>query len=94
VDRTARNGLVRRDPDPWDTRAVRVTLTPKGARVVEVFYAETCRRVEKLLAGLDGAERDALVGLLGRIVLDNKVPLVFVESDGGEPAGSGGAPAE
>src|SRR5215471_8679014 len=32
VDRTERNGLVRREPDPQDTRAVRVALTPEGGR--------------------------------------------------------------
>ena len=31
VDRTERNGLVRREPDPRDTRAVRVALTPRGS---------------------------------------------------------------
>ena len=51
VDRTERNGLVRREPDPGDTRAVRVALTPRGSRLAEKFYAETCRRIEKLPAG-------------------------------------------
>lgn len=81
VDRTERNGLVRREPDPEDARAVRVTLTVEGSKLAEEFYAETCRRVEKLPAGLTAAERDALASLLGRIVADNKVPLVFMELD-------------
>ncbi|MFB4307498.1 MarR family winged helix-turn-helix transcriptional regulator [Actinomadura sp. GTD37] len=79
VDRTERNGLVRREPDPQDMRAVRVALTAKGAGLVEEFYAETCRRVDRLPAGLGPAERDALAGLLGRVVLDNEVPIVFAE---------------
>ncbi|GLW11292.1 MarR family transcriptional regulator [Microtetraspora sp. NBRC 13810] len=83
VDRTERNGLVRRDPDPRDTRAVRVALTARGSGLAAEFYAETTRRVEKLTAGLAAAERDALAGLLGRIVLDNKVPVVFLEPDEG-----------
>lgn len=82
VDRTERNGLVRREVDPKDTRAVRVALTPSGRRVAEEFYDETCARVDKLAAGLDGAERDTVAGLLSRIVWDNKVPLVFMERDG------------
>jgi DNA-binding MarR family transcriptional regulator len=86
VDRTERNGLVRREPDPPDTRAVRVTLTPHGSRVAAEFYAETCRRVEELAAGLSATERDTLAGLLGRIVLDNKVPVVFMEPDEGARA--------
>jgi DNA-binding MarR family transcriptional regulator len=77
VDRTERNGLVRREPDQKDTRAVRVALTPRGSRLAEEFYAETCRRVEKLSAGLSAAECGTLTALLGRIVQDNKVPVVF-----------------
>ncbi|WP_174876184.1 MarR family winged helix-turn-helix transcriptional regulator [Acrocarpospora corrugata] len=79
VDRTERNGLVRREPDPQDLRAVRVALTPRGSRLAEEFYSETCRRVEKLSAGLTSAERDTLADLLGRVVLDNNVPMVFLE---------------
>lgn len=83
VDRTERNGLVRREPDPGDTRAVRVALTPRGSRLAEEFYTETCRRIENLAAGLGAAERETLAGLLGRVVLDNKVPAVFREPDEG-----------
>jgi DNA-binding MarR family transcriptional regulator len=81
VDRSERNGLVRREPDPNDQRAVRVALTPMGSRLADRFYAETCRRVEQLSAGLSEAERETLGGLLGRIVLDNKVPMVFGEAE-------------
>jgi DNA-binding MarR family transcriptional regulator len=83
VDRTERNGLVRREADPQDTRAVRVALTRRGSRLAEEFYAETCRRVEELPAELTTAERDTLAGLLGQIVLGNKVPVVFMEPDEG-----------
>ncbi|MFD9959775.1 MarR family winged helix-turn-helix transcriptional regulator [Amycolatopsis sp. NPDC058986] len=79
VDRTERNGLVRREPDPVDSRAVRVTLTTEGRRLAEEFYAETCRRVDELPSGLSAAERQTLAGLLGRVVLDNEVPVVFME---------------
>ena len=86
VDRTERNGLVRREPDPQDARAVRVALTPRGGRLAEEFYAETCRRIEQLPSGLSAAERDRLAALLGRVVLDNEVPVVFMESDEGARA--------
>ncbi|MEO6085238.1 MAG: MarR family transcriptional regulator [Umezawaea sp.] len=79
VDRTERNGLVRREPDPRDMRAVRVALTPRGSELAEEFYDETCRRVDELPAGLDNTERETLAHLLGRVVLDNKVPEVFLE---------------
>ncbi|MEV5299772.1 MarR family winged helix-turn-helix transcriptional regulator [Amycolatopsis methanolica] len=79
VDRTERNGLVRREPDPRDTRAVLVALTPEGKRLAGEFYAETCRRIEQLPAGLDAADRDRLADLLGRVVTDNEVPPVFLD---------------
>ncbi|MFG1947199.1 MarR family winged helix-turn-helix transcriptional regulator [Nonomuraea sp. NPDC048826] len=81
VDRTERNGLVRREPDPTDSRAVTVALTGRGAKLAAEFYAETCRRVERLITGLGPAERDTLGALLGRVVADNKVPIVFLEPD-------------
>ncbi|MFE6163660.1 MarR family winged helix-turn-helix transcriptional regulator [Streptomyces sp. NPDC056486] len=85
VDRTERNGLVRREPDPRDTRAVRVNLTAQGAKLAREFYDETCRRIEGLPATLDAAERDALAGLLGRVVLDNEVPMIFAAQAEGPP---------
>ncbi|MFF4413332.1 MarR family winged helix-turn-helix transcriptional regulator [Streptosporangium sp. NPDC001559] len=86
VDRTERNGLVRRAPDPQDSRAVRIALTRKGSGLAEEFYAETCRRIEDLATGLADVDRDTLAGLLGRVVLDNKVPVVFLEpGEGAHP---------
>jgi DNA-binding MarR family transcriptional regulator len=60
-------------------RAVRVALTPQGRRLAEEFYVETCRRVEKLTEALGATERDTLADLLGRVLLENKVPMVFLE---------------
>lgn len=88
VDRTERNGLVQREPDPQDTRAVRVALTAPGRKLAEEFYAETCRRIDKLPVGLSAMERRTLAGLLGRIVADNKVPVVFMELGEGASASS------
>jgi DNA-binding MarR family transcriptional regulator len=89
VDRSAQRGLVRREPDPQDGRAVLVALTAEGSERAEEFYAETCRRVEALTAGLSDADRSRLAKLLGRVVLDNKVPAVFMELDEGAPAAHG-----
>jgi DNA-binding MarR family transcriptional regulator len=80
VDRTERNDLVRRGPHPRDPRGTLVTLTPHGRRLAERFYAETCRRVDDLPAALAPGERDLLAALLGRIISDNQVPIVFSES--------------
>ncbi|RKT69058.1 DNA-binding MarR family transcriptional regulator [Saccharothrix variisporea] len=81
VDRTERNGYVRREQNPEDTRAVQVSLTPEGRELAEEFYAETCRRVDLLATSLTDTERDTLAELLGRVVLANEVPVVFLERD-------------
>ena len=83
VDRTERNGLVRRESDLQDTRTIRVALTPRGGRVAEEFYDEACRRIDMLPETLGSDEREVLAGLLGRIVEDNEVPVVFIEQDEG-----------
>ncbi|MFD0369823.1 MarR family winged helix-turn-helix transcriptional regulator [Streptomyces sp. NPDC059071] len=79
VDRTAQRGLVRREPDPEDGRAVRIVLTEEGRRIADAFYEETCRRIDLLPSGLEPGERDRLAELLARVVLDNEVPVVFAE---------------
>ncbi|MYY00863.1 MULTISPECIES: MarR family transcriptional regulator [unclassified Streptomyces] len=77
VDRSVQRGLVCREADPEDGRAVRVALTGAGSELAEVFHEETSRRVEALADGVDAPDRELLAALLGRLVLDNKVPVVF-----------------
>jgi DNA-binding MarR family transcriptional regulator len=84
IDRTAQRGMVRREADAEDGRAVQVALTDKGAELATLFFDETVRRVHELPRGLDEAERSTLAALLARVVRDNKVPAVF--GDGGVPA--------
>jgi DNA-binding MarR family transcriptional regulator len=81
VDRTVQRGLVRREADPRDKRAVRVSLTEEGAALAKEFYDATCRRIEELPSGLAPAEREQLAALLARVVLDNEVPQVFLEPE-------------
>ena len=81
VDRTAQRGLVHREPDPEDRRAVRVALTEPGWELVEEFYAATCRRIDELPSGLTEAEITRLSRLLARLVRENEVPAVFMEQD-------------
>jgi DNA-binding MarR family transcriptional regulator len=83
VDRCAQRGLVWREPDPQDARAVRVALTAEGSELAEEFYTETCRRVEMLSTGLSDADRGTLATLLGQVVQDNEVPAVFMDMDAG-----------
>ncbi|MDQ2699287.1 MAG: MarR family winged helix-turn-helix transcriptional regulator [Actinomycetota bacterium] len=68
VDRLEQAGLVVRVPSEHDERGVNVTLSPKGtallARVLP-GHVDVVRDV--LVRALDGAERDELTRLLGRV---------------------------
>lgn len=77
VDRSLRRGLVRRESDSADGRAVRVLLTEEGEKLATEFYDETVQRVAELPSMLSEPEREQLAGLLARLVSGNQVPVVF-----------------
>lgn len=77
VDRSLRRGLVRREADSTDGRAVRVFLTEEGEKVAVEFYEETVAAVADLTTMLSEPEQHQLTELLGRLVLENQVPVVF-----------------
>lgn len=79
VNYAERNGLVRREADPDDSRAVSVALTPHGREVADEFYADGSRRIEQLAVSLTEDERSTLAALLGRVADDNKVSVIFME---------------
>jgi MarR family transcriptional regulator, organic hydroperoxide resistance regulator len=47
-------GLIRRDPDPVDTRAVRLALTERGTEVVRPAITEVSKLLDRLMAPLGG----------------------------------------
>ena len=77
VDRSLRRGLVRREADAADGRAVRVFLTKEGEKVAIEFYEETVAAVAELTTMLSESDQHQLTELLGRLVLENQVPAVF-----------------
>jgi DNA-binding MarR family transcriptional regulator len=77
VDRSLRRGLVRREADSTDGRAVRVFLTEEGEKVAVEFYEETVAAVAELTTMLTEQDQHQLTELLGRLVLENQVPAVF-----------------
>jgi len=60
VDALERDGLVTREPDPDDARAVRVRATPEGTRLL---HDARVRRVRALAEELRDLEPAELVGL-------------------------------
>jgi DNA-binding MarR family transcriptional regulator len=69
IDRLAAADLVRREPDPRDRRGVLVTLTDHGKTAVDAALAGLLDRERKLLASLDGPQREVLAGLLRTLLV-------------------------
>jgi DNA-binding MarR family transcriptional regulator len=77
VDRIERRGLVRRDTPAHDRRAVTLTPTPRGKKVVEAFYAEVSQRLREVVAHLPAADRRRFERIATIIVTTECVPAVF-----------------
>jgi DNA-binding MarR family transcriptional regulator len=77
VDRAEHRGLVVREADPHDRRAVRVTLTQAGEEAMHRFNDQLTERLELLLAELPLTERERFARTMSRIVAD--VPAVFAD---------------
>lgn len=67
IDDLERRRLVRRRPHPSDRRAHALYLTPAGKRLLDKAAAVAMRVEMTLCAGLAPAEREELLGLLGRL---------------------------
>jgi DNA-binding MarR family transcriptional regulator len=78
IDRLVTEGLVARKPAPEDRRAHLVTLTPAGRKAFDAMWPQHQRWINRLLAGLDRKEMEALFALLGKL----KQSLAAAEGDG------------
>jgi DNA-binding MarR family transcriptional regulator len=65
LNRLTRAGLIERVKDPEDGRAVRVTLTDRGARLVDRAAETYAERASQLTAGLDDGAADVSAALTG-----------------------------
>jgi DNA-binding MarR family transcriptional regulator len=73
IDALVRDGLVVREPDPDDARAVQVRATPTGAKTLRRGRARRVETLRARLATLSPAELTALgegVDVLERILQD------------------------
>jgi DNA-binding MarR family transcriptional regulator len=77
VDRAERSGLVVRQSDPADRRAVKVALTEDGDRAACEFHEQITSRLADLLDDLPAGERDRFSRTLTRIVTAAGVPLAI-----------------
>jgi DNA-binding MarR family transcriptional regulator len=69
VDRLAKRGIVTREADPDDKRGQRVRLTADGLRLFDKITPVHLANEERLLSSLTPGERDALAGLLRKLLV-------------------------
>ena len=67
VDNLDDLGLVARETDPADRRAVRIELTPAGRRLVDERKARASAAFEPAVGALTGPDREQFLDLLARM---------------------------
>lgn len=68
LDSLEADGLVRRSPDPEDSRATRVWITDKGRAAFETMWPAMRRNYEKMFAGVGAEEHAAFVATLQKML--------------------------
>lgn len=68
LDGLAADGLIRREPDPDDSRATRVALTDTGRAAFEALWPHMARAHDEMFRGIDAGERAAFVATLQQIL--------------------------
>lgn len=70
MDRLEEMGLIQREPDPEDKRNTRITLTAEGRALFERIVPDHLENERRLLAALSDAERELLVAVLGKLLVE------------------------
>jgi DNA-binding MarR family transcriptional regulator len=69
--RLERRGFIERIPSTEDRRAVLNAITSQGSRFVEDAQSSMERAQDRFTSGLDKRERESLIRLLRKVMLDN-----------------------
>ena len=67
IEKLIRKGLVQKVEDPDDRRAVRLTLTKKGAALNADLQAEVVQRNDHLMSVLNAEEQDIFLRCLSKL---------------------------
>ncbi|HLQ18935.1 MAG TPA: MarR family transcriptional regulator [Tabrizicola sp.] len=68
LDQLAADGLIRRETDPTDSRATRVTITDAGRAHFETLWPCMAEAHERMFRGIPPEERSAFVGTLQKML--------------------------
>jgi DNA-binding MarR family transcriptional regulator len=69
LDRLEQAGMIAREPDPSDRRGTLIVLTDAGRKLIDRVTGPHLANEARLLAALTPAERDALAGLLRKLLI-------------------------
>jgi DNA-binding MarR family transcriptional regulator len=68
LDQLMAEGLIRREPDPVDSRATRVVITDAGRAAFERLWPTMARAYSNMFAGIPEDERHAFVATLHKML--------------------------
>ncbi len=68
LDRMVRDGLVEREPDPGDRRALRIRLTDEGRRIQTPVLAAIDQTMSRVMRGVEPADQEQLKVSLRRVL--------------------------
>ena len=68
VEALTRDGLIRREPDPDDSRATRLYLTDAGRAAFDQLWPIMSKSYERMFAGISEDDRHAFVGTLKKML--------------------------
>jgi len=68
LDALVADGLVRREPDPEDSRATRIHITDAGRAAFDRLWPQMAKVYAQMFQGIDDAQKRAFVGTLQTIL--------------------------
>jgi DNA-binding MarR family transcriptional regulator len=71
IESLVKEKLISRVLDPKDRRSVRVSLTPKGRKILERGIAKKVGEMKKIFSVLTPAERTQFVAIIKKIIKNN-----------------------
>ena len=68
LEQLTSDGLVRRDPDPNDSRVTRIGITESGRAALDQLWPSMARSYNQMFRGISAEERQAFVNTLQKVL--------------------------